>query len=191
MVGLVAVVVMSPALGLIALLIWRRCGRPVFLHQKRVGLDGRTFEILKFRTMETVDNNPKLSITEEWVESVPDEFVYKSEGQPGVTRLGQVLRKYSLDELPQFFNVLKGEMSVVGPRPEIPDIARKYDSIQRQRLQVKPGITGLAQVSGRSELTHGEKIEYDLEYVDGLSFWWDLRIIWGTVAAAVRGKGAF
>src|SRR5699024_2233652 len=104
----------------------------------------------------------------DWKNGVPDDFVFKtgSIDNPNITRVGQFIRKYSLDELPQFFNVLKGDMSVVGPRPEIIDITKCYNSEQKRRLAVKPGITGWAQANGRSDMNHGEKIRHDLYYVN-------------------------
>lgn len=127
----------------------------------------------------------------DWKKGVPDDFIFKSGFESRVTPFGKFLRKYSLDELPQLINVLLGNMSMVGPRPEIPEITSHYNFHQMKRLQVKPGITGYAQVNGRSEITHGQKIEYDLYYIQNQSFLLDMKILLATVKQVVKGKGAF
>ena len=190
--GSVAILVaISPLLLAIAVVILVRDGRPILFRQNRVGLGGRRFQILKFRTMiPSEKQKPAVYADETWKTGVPDDFVFKNGSNPYVTPTGKFLRKYSLDELPQFFNVLNGSMSLVGPRPEIPEIADYYNKSQRGRLSVKPGITGLAQVSGRSNMNNGRKIELDLDYVRKFSFLLDLRILFATAFNAVRGKDA-
>jgi len=126
----------------------------------------------------------------DWDESVPDEFVFKTENDSQVTKLGKIYRKYSIDELPQLFNVLIGDMSIVGPRPEILEITKHYDRYQAQRLSVKPGITGYAQINGRSEINHGKKIKLDLNYVENCSILLDIKILLNTVLLVLKGKGA-
>ena len=126
-----------------------------------------------------------------WEEGVPDHFQFKTENDVSVTKIGKFLRKYSLDELPQLLNVLAGQMSLVGPRPEIPEITDLYNHKQAHRLLVKPGITGYAQINGRSEINHGEKIEYDLYYVKNQSLGLDLIIIVLTIVAVIKAKGAY
>jgi lipopolysaccharide/colanic/teichoic acid biosynthesis glycosyltransferase len=120
-----------------------------------------------------------------------DNFVFQEKGDPRITRSGRFLRKMSLDELPQLINVLIGNMSLVGPRPEIPEIVKHYNPEQFKRLNVPPGITGLAQINGRGELTLGETMAYDLQYVRDWKVWWDLVILWKTVFVVFTGKGAY
>jgi lipopolysaccharide/colanic/teichoic acid biosynthesis glycosyltransferase len=144
---------------------------PVLFRQVRVGRDGVPFEVLKFRSM-VVGDNPIF----------PD--------ASRITRVGRLLRRTSLDELPQLVNVWRGEMSIVGPRPTLAYQVARYDDRQRARLAVRPGLTGLAQVNGRNELRWSERIEWDLRYVDMQSAHLDLRILWRTVKPLVTGAGA-
>ncbi|HFH7731101.1 TPA: sugar transferase, partial [Streptococcus agalactiae] len=125
-----------------------------------------------------------------WDGQVPEDFVFKTPDSLQVTKLGAILRKYSLDELPQIINVIKGDMSLVGPRPEIRNITKFYNETQKQRLLVKPGITGYAQIQGRSDINYGMKIKYDLYYVNHISFLFDFKIICKTILQVLRGKGA-
>lgn len=151
------------------------------------------FQIYKFRSMKISNNNSTQSKSPyDWEDGVPDDFIFKStkDFHPSVTNIGRIIRKYSLDELPQFLNVLKGDMSVVGPRPEITDITKCYNSHQTNRLLVKPGITGWAQVNGRSEIPHGEKIKFDLFYVNNQSLILDLKIMFLTAIQALVAKDA-
>ena len=127
----------------------------------------------------------------DWKEGVPADFIFKTASDSEVTSIGKILRKCSLDELPQLWNVLVGQMSLVGPRPEIPEITAFYNSQQAKRLLVKPGLTGYAQVNGRSEISHGKKIEYDLYYVENCSLLLDYKIFCATISYVIRGKGAF
>ena len=120
-----------------------------------------------------------------------ENFVFQEKDDPRITRSGRFLRKTSLDELPQLLNILIGNMSLVGPRPEVPELVKLYTPEQQQRLNVLPGVTGLAQVNGRSELTLGETMAYDLEYVRIWSFWLDLKILWKTIFVVFTGKGAY
>ena len=143
------------------------------------------------KVQQPVSQNKKENLYN-WVGGVPDDFVFKTTSgfDPNVTKTGQFIRKYSIDELPQFFNVLKGQMSIVGPRPEIPNITSCYNAHQSKRLLVKPGITGWAQINGRSEIPHGEKIKYDLYYVENQGFVLDFKIFFKTIFQAILGKGA-
>ena len=146
--------------------------------------------MLKFRTMTvSAQNDERHSYN--WKEGVPESFQFKNEYDSSVTRIGKVLRKYSLDELPQLFNVIAGHMSLVGPRPEMPSITDLYNDKQIQRLLVKPGITGYAQINGRSEINHGKKIEYDLYYINNCSLLFDMKIIAATIIYVIRAKGAY
>jgi lipopolysaccharide/colanic/teichoic acid biosynthesis glycosyltransferase len=151
-------------------------GKAIF-KQDRVGKDGRIFRIYKFRTMHSDTE------TFQYSPSRPDD--------QRITKVGKFLRKTSLDEFPQFLNVLKGEMSLVGPRPEMPFIVDKYKSWQRQRLKVKPGLTGLWQIMGRKELPLHESLEYDFYYIKNQSLLLDLTILIKTIPIILRGKGAY
>ncbi|MEP6870327.1 MAG: sugar transferase [Anaerolineaceae bacterium] len=159
-----------------------------FFAQERVGLNGRPFRMLKLRTMRYArpGEEPDWTI-DDW-----DTFVFAPAYQrdPRITRWGAFARRTSVDELPNLWNVLKGEMSIVGPRPEIPEIVLQYPERYRRRHDVRPGIAGLAQVSGRSDLTYDEIATYDLAYVDRHSMLTDLQILWRTAGTVLRGSGA-
>lgn len=159
--------------GAVALAIWLTMGRPVLFRQKRAGLYGRVFELWKFRTM-TNDRDESGRL-------LPDE--------KRLTRLGRFLRSTSLDELPQVWNVLRGEMSLVGPRPLLPEYLERYTPEQARRHEVRPGITGWAQVNGRNETTWEERFRRDVWYVDNWSLWLDLKILWLTVIKVLRRAG--
>jgi lipopolysaccharide/colanic/teichoic acid biosynthesis glycosyltransferase len=194
--SLLILIFLSPLLAVVSMLVMLTSGRPVVFKQQRIGTNGKPFVIYKFRTMKpahlqvAADNQAKTDYSE-WTDGVPDDFVFKSGFNPNVTKIGAFLRKTSIDELPQFFNVLKGDMSIIGPRPEVPQITGRYSALQRQRLLVKPGITGWAQVNGRSLIPHGDKIKYDLHYVHHFSLKMDIRIIIKTIQIVLFNKGAF
>jgi len=192
--SLFSLLILSPLFLILAILIIKEDGRPVFFKQPRSGLNGKTFKMFKLRSMKN-KQIPVASNTHNeynWTNGVPDNFVFKaaSEKNPNVTKIGKYIRKYSLDEFPQFINVLKGDMSIIGPRPEIIDISRFYNTYQKRRLKVKPGITGWAQANGRSDINHGQKIEYDLYYVDHFNLWLDLTIFFKTIVQILSGKGS-
>lgn len=189
LVSCMLMVLISPFWLLIVLCIRRDSRGPAIFKQTRVGLEGQPYTIYKFRTM--VQNSEQVMKTK--LENVKDldNFVFQEKGDPRITRSGRFLRKTSLDELPQLINVLIGNMSLVGPRPEIPEIVKQYNPKQRMRLSVPPGITGLAQINGRGELTLGETMDYDLQYVRDWKFWWDIEILWKTVFVVSTGKGAY
>ena len=171
--SLAIAVVVSPVLILVAALVRWRLGAPVIFRQERAGLMGKPFNIFKFRTMsQRTDQYGKLHSDEN-----------------RITRLGRFLRMASLDELPQIFNVLRGEMSLVGPRPLYVHYIPRYSQTQRRRLQVRPGITGLAQVMGRNNLPWEERLSLDVQYVDTASFLLDLRILGLTFIRVVRRTG--
>jgi exopolysaccharide biosynthesis polyprenyl glycosylphosphotransferase len=175
--SVLVVVVLAPILILTAILIKRESKGPVFFVQQRIGKDGVPFSMIKFRTMHQ--------------DMSGDAPTPRSPYDPRITRIGRWLRRYSLDELPQFFNVLAGDMSLVGPRPEMRFIVEKYDTLQRERLRVKPGITGLWQISyARKQAIH-ENLDYDLYYIENQSFLLDVVIIALTGFAVVKGTGAY
>jgi len=177
-----------PVFGIIALLIRADSPGSVLFKQKRVGQDGEEFWFYKFRSMVT-DAEAKRDLLEMHNErSGP---VFKMKNDPRVTRVGRVLRKFSLDELPQLLNVVKGEMSLVGPRPALPNETAKYTARQRQRLLCTPGVTGLWQVSGRASLSFERSIELDLLYIEQQSVWLYVRILVMTVPAVLRAEGAY
>lgn len=175
--SLIALTVLSPLWLLLILLIRLDSkGKAIFKH-RRVGRDGKTFMLYKFRTM-------KRGVKDE-------EFAPVSLADERITRVGKFLRKTSLDEVPQFYNVLRGEMSLVGPRPEMKFIVDTYTELQRARLLVTPGITGLWQVMGRKDLPLHENVECDLYYILHGSVWLDLKIILQTFKVVLQGKGAY
>jgi lipopolysaccharide/colanic/teichoic acid biosynthesis glycosyltransferase len=170
------------------LMVFLEDGFPVIFRQTRVGKDGQLFEIFKIRTM--VKNAEQLQNQVEQRDA-DGNLVRKTKDDPRVTRLGRLLRRFSLDELPQLFNVLGGTMSIVGPRPEIPYLAEKYEPWQRKRFEVLPGITGWWQVNSQSDRPMYLHIEDDLYYIENYSIWLDLQIIVRTIWVVLTGKGAY
>jgi exopolysaccharide biosynthesis polyprenyl glycosylphosphotransferase len=187
-VGTVALLLTLPIFAVVALAILVDDGRPVFFRQLRAGQGGRTFRILKFRTMvrDAEARFHELAGLEELADPL-----FKLRADPRVTRVGRFLRKTSLDELPQLVNVLRGEMSIVGPRPELLDIVERYTQEHEFRLHVKPGITGPWQVFGRSDLTFDEVLAVEREYVENLSLVRDIRIVLMTLPAVFGRRGAY
>lgn len=183
--ALIPIALMTP---LLALAVKLDSPGPLFFFQERVGRDGRTFKMVKFRSMQT-DAEARLAALKEQNEG--SGLLFKMKDDPRVTRVGKVLRKLSLDELPQFWNVLTGDMSVVGPRPPLISEVTAYDGSVVRRLYVKPGITGLWQVSGRSDLSWDESVRLDLHYVENWSVMNDVQIMWRTAKAMVRPSGAY
>lgn len=169
-----------------AVLIWLDNPGPVFFAQLRTGKGGRRFRMYKFRTMVTNAEELKQKYAHLNELTWPD---FKISNDPRVTRVGRILRKTSLDELPQIINVLKGEMSLVGPRPTSFD-ASTYSLWHTERLEVLPGITGLWQISGRSEVDFDERLRLDIEYIENQSLWLDIKILIGTVSAIFTQRGA-
>jgi lipopolysaccharide/colanic/teichoic acid biosynthesis glycosyltransferase len=160
----------------------------VFYKQKRVGKDGKEFTIVKFRTM--ISNADKL-VADLSEHNEGAGLLFKMRNDPRVTKVGSILRRYSVDELPQLFNVLTGAMSLVGPRPPLPEETANYGPDVRRRLLVKPGVTGLWQVSGRSDLSWDEAVRLDLRYVEDWSLALDAVILWKTFRAVLSGQGAY
>lgn len=188
------VLLLSPLLLAIALLVRLDSKGPIFFRQERVGRKGKKFVIWKFRTME-VNAEERLKELEQHNESGGG-VLFKIREDPRVTRVGKFLRRTSLDELPQLFNVLQGSMSLVGPRPlQLRDyylaIKSYNEDNMTQRATMLPGVTGLWQVSGRSEVTFNDMLQMDLFYQENWSFWLDLRILWRTVVVVLLRKGAY
>ena len=185
--GSVALILLSPVMAITALLIKLDSPGPVIFRQERVGAFGRPFTCYKFRSM-TVDAEARkvdlLALNE------ADAVVFKMANDPRVTRVGRIIRKYSIDELPQFWKVLRGDMSLVGPRPPVPYEVSQYDFYQLGRLGAVPGITGLQQVSGRSDLAFKRWVELDLQYIAEQSFWKDIEILLKTLPAVILARGA-
>lgn len=175
-------------MGLVALAVLIFDGRPILYKQKRAGENGRPFMLYKFRTM--VVNAEKLFMQ---VAKTDDSgnILHKQQDDPRVTPLGRILRRFSLDELPQLFNILKGDMSLVGPRPELPELVDKYQSWQRERFAIPQGLTGWWQIHGRSDKPMHLNTEEDLYYVKNYSFWLDIYILMRTFWIVLRGKGAY
>jgi lipopolysaccharide/colanic/teichoic acid biosynthesis glycosyltransferase len=169
---------------------------PIFYRQRRIGKDGVPFDMLKFRSMQ-VQNSPELHkqyvqklIRENTQPASLGRVSLKDPGDPRITGLGKYLRKLSLDELPQFFNVLKGEMSIVGPRPPLPYEYEVYQDWHKQRMSVPPGITGLWQVTARNTVSFDEMVKIDLDYIHSMNLWLDLKIILLTPIEMIKGRGA-
>jgi sugar transferase EpsL len=171
--ALIALLIFSPIMFVVALIIRLTMGRPVLFRQERTGLCERPFILLKFRTMTESQSST----------------VDPSTDEVRLTRTGAILRRFSLDELPQLWNVLKGEMSLVGPRPLLTEYLAHYTPEQAKRHRMKPGITGLTQIKGRNALTWEEKFHWDTWYVEHWSFWLDLRILLSTIAKVFKQEG--
>jgi exopolysaccharide biosynthesis polyprenyl glycosylphosphotransferase len=177
-----------PLMVICTLLVLMDDGAPVIFRQTRVGEKGRLFEMLKFRTM--IRNADQMSAFVERRDASGN-LIHKTKDDPRVTRTGRLLRRFSLDELPQLFNILAGTMSLVGPRPEIPQLVEKYQPWQRKRFAIPPGLTGWWQVSGRSDKPMHLHTEDDLYYIQNYSIWLDIQILVRTGWAVLFGKGAF
>lgn len=186
--ALVGLVIALPLLAAAALAIRLESRGPVFHRAVRVGRNGRKFTFLKLRSMQVGAEELRGLLIHQNVVQGP---AFKLHDDPRVTRVGRLLRKTSLDELPQLLHVLQGRMSLVGPRPPFPEEVERYEPWMLKRLAVRPGLTCLWQVSGRSDLSFEEWMRLDLEYVDRLSFGLDLRILLLTVPAVVSGRGAY
>jgi exopolysaccharide biosynthesis polyprenyl glycosylphosphotransferase len=184
----VALVLLSPLFVAVAVAIRLSDNGPALFTQTRVGKDGQPFKIYKFRTM-VVDAEKRLA--ELRASNDHDGVLFKMRHDPRITAVGRRLRKWSVDELPQLINVVRGEMSLVGPRPALPDEAARYADHVRRRLVVRPGITGMWQVNGRSDVSWDETVRLDLRYVENWSFALDLQILWKTFSVIFRGSGAY
>jgi len=183
-VGLVLMVLTLPVVIPVMIAVFIDLGLPIFLRQERVGRDGKVFKVVKFRSMEPdrrAARGPSFVGSDRRVN-------HKSEDDPRLTPVGRFIRKWSLDELPQLWNVVAGQMSLVGPRPEMVQIVERYEPWQHARHQVKPGVTGLWQVSARGEVPMHEATHIDLEYVESISLWTDIRILALTIPAALGSR---
>jgi exopolysaccharide biosynthesis polyprenyl glycosylphosphotransferase len=187
--SLAALLLLSPALLLIAVLIVLEDGGPALFLQTRVGRYGQPFLMLKFRSMRP-DAEQRLAQLLA-ANQHPTGVTFKLKEDPRVTRVGRWLRRFSLDELPQFYNVLRGDMSLVGPRPPVPREVEKYSLADRRRLLVKPGLTCLWQISGRAEIDFPGQVQLDVAYIESQSLRQDLRILLRTVPAVLFGAGAY
>ncbi len=187
-IGGIATLILLPIMGIVAIAIKLDSRGPILFRQQRVGENGRLFTMYKFRSM--VVDAEKL---QDQVNEIDDKgrIIHKKPNDPRVTRIGRFIRRYSLDELPQLFNVLKGDMSLVGPRPELPWLVEKYEPWQRKRFSVPQGITGWWQVNGRSERPMHLSTEDDLYYIENYSFWLDIYILFKTLWVVLKGKGAY
>lgn len=179
--GTLALAMASPVLLLCAIAVWLDSGSPVFFSHARLGLNGKLFRVLKFRSMHGNVADFRN----------PDGSTYNDPHDPRVTPVGYWLRKLSLDELPQLINVVRGEMSLVGPRPDVPDAMNHYRTDDFQRLSVKPGITGWAQIHGRNSLPWERRRNLDLEYVRKRTFRIDMRIVLHTIPMVLLGRGIY
>jgi exopolysaccharide biosynthesis polyprenyl glycosylphosphotransferase len=186
----IVLVVMAIPMGIIALLIKRDSKGPVFYRSVRIGKGGEPFTLVKFRCMIDGADDLRGDLFAEHGKG-QDPRLFKLPDDPRMTRIGRILRRWSLDELPQFANIIRGEMSVVGPRPQLPEEVEKYEEWHCQRLLVTPGLTGLWQINGRSHLSFDEMVRLDLYYAEHWSPWLDVKIVLRTAPAVVTGRGAY
>ncbi|WP_279021657.1 sugar transferase [Lactobacillus taiwanensis] len=184
----VALVLLSPLFGVLTVKIKKEDGGPAFYSQTRIGKNGKPFKMWKFRSM-IVNADKMVKQLEEQNEI--DGAMFKIKDDPRVTKIGHVIRKYSLDELPQLWNVLKGDMSLVGPRPPLPMEVADYTDYDKLRLSVTPGCTGLWQVTKRNDADFDEMVELDLEYINKSSLWFDFKILLKTVGVVVHPNSAY
>ena len=187
--GACALLALSPVLLTVIALIKLEDGGPIFFRQMRVGLRGRLFGMWKFRSM--VLNADKLKDQLLKQNEMQGGVTFKMKNDPRVTRIGKYLRKFSIDEMPQLWNVLQGDMSLVGPRPPVPREVQEYTVEDRQRLLAKPGLTCFWQVGGRSEIDFNGQVQLDVAYIKSQSLWLDIKLLFKTVPAVVLGKGAY
>lgn len=187
-VSLLAIIVLSPIMLVTALAVRLDSPGPIIFKQKRVGKNGDLFDFYKFRSMVA---NAEILRQELAAANEADGPVFKIKADPRITKVGKFIRKYSIDELPQLFNVIKGDMSLVGPRPPLSGEVDRYGDIEWRRLEVVPGITGLWQVSGRSEVSFNKWMELDIYYIENWSIWLDLKILLQTIPVVLTGKGAY
>jgi exopolysaccharide biosynthesis polyprenyl glycosylphosphotransferase len=183
-----ALVLLSPVFGLTAMAIKLSSPGPVFFCQKRIGKWGKAFTMYKFRSM-VIDADKIKDQLEDQNET--GGVTFKMKRDPRITGVGAIIRKLSIDELPQLYNVLKGDMSLVGPRPPLPREVEQYKLTDRRRLDIVPGITCIWQVSGRSDIEFSGQVALDVQYIESLTLWGDLKILLKTIPAVLSGKGAY
>lgn len=183
-----AIIVLSPVLLIIALAVKIESKGPIVFCQQRIGKDGKAFNMYKFRSM-CVNAEKILKNLE--CENEADGPVFKMKHDPRITKVGAFIRKYSLDELMQLFNILKGDMTIVGPRPALPNEVEEYDDFARNRLKVTPGLTCYWQVMGRSDISFEEWMRLDVKYIKEMNLWLDIKLILLTIPAVLRGDGAY
>jgi len=182
-------IVLSPLIALIILLIFIESPGSVIFKQTRVGLHGRHFKLYKFRSMYPNAEEKRAALTPQ--NESEDKILFKMKKDPRITRIGRCLRRVSLDELPQLINIIKGDMSLIGPRPAIPSEVAQYTLEDRKRLDILPGLTGFWQISGRSDLSFQQQVRLDIKYIKNHGFLTDLKIILKTIPAIIFGKGAY
>lgn len=188
-VSLTCLLLASPVFGLLALLIRLDSPGPIFFKQVRVGKQGRLFNMYKFRSMYVDAEERKKALMQ--ANEMSGGVIFKMKNDPRVTRVGKYIRKLSLDELPQIWNVLRGDMSLVGPRPPVPQEVEQYTLEDRRRLEVIPGITCIWQVSGRSNIPFKEQVKLDVAYIENQTFWGDIQLLLRTIPAVFLGHGAY
>ena len=188
MAAICGVIILSPVMLVIAILIKVEDHGPVFYKQVRVGKNGKTFKMYKFRSMFVNADQMLAKLKEQNDVEGP---MFKMRDDPRVTKIGHFIRKHSLDELPQFLNVIKGDMSLVGPRPPLPSEVAEYSDYDKQRLYVTPGCTGLWQATERNEVGFNEMVQLDIQYIQRASFIFDLWIIWKTVEIIIKPNGSY
>lgn len=170
--SLIGIIILTPVFLIVALMVIIKLSSPIIFRQKRIGKNGKVFTIYKFRSME----------------NIKDENGYYLADEKRLTKFGRKLRSSSLDELPQLFNILKGNMSIIGPRPHVESYLNFYDEKQRQRHNIRPGLTGLSQVNGRNKLSWEEEFFYDLKYIEKITFWQDFKIFFKTFIVVAKGE---
>jgi len=188
-VAAIALLILAPLLLIVVCCIVINSPGAIFYSQKRVGINGRIFKFWKFRSMVVNAEQQKDDLISD--RGVADSVRFKMKEDPRITRVGRFIRKYSIDELPQLWNVLKGDMSLVGPRPPVPKEVNIYSSSDRRRMRIIPGITCIWQVSGRSEIPFEEQVKLDEDYILSASFWTNIKLLLRTIPAVLFGKGAY
>jgi lipopolysaccharide/colanic/teichoic acid biosynthesis glycosyltransferase len=188
-VSALALIVLLPLFILTAIAIWVENPGPVFYTQVRVGLNGKHFRFYKFRSMVMNADNIKKELAASNESSAG--VIFKMKQDPRITKVGKIIRKFSIDELPQLINVLKGDMSLVGPRPPLPSEVAEYTLEERKRLHIIPGITCLWQVSGRSDIPFTDQVRLDMQYIQSASFLNDIILLLKTIPAVLTGRGAY
>jgi lipopolysaccharide/colanic/teichoic acid biosynthesis glycosyltransferase len=188
-ISLIALIILLPLILLVAICIIVEDGFPVIYMQKRVGLNGREFRFYKFRSMVNGADKMKLELLDQ--NESTDGVTFKIKEDPRVLRCGRFLRRFSIDEVPQFFNVLLGDVSIVGPRPPLADEVKSYSLSDRKRLHVKPGLTCLWQIRGRADIPFDQQVGLDMQYIQSQSIFKDLVIVLKTIPAVLFGRGAY